>query len=220
MELFRGIHEGDEMTLFGPQLEGLIISGSRYRWPKGVVSYVIDETLPGKERVTSAMQHWEEHTNIRFKERTDELDFVRFRPGNGCAAHVGMRGGEQSIMLGAGCTVGNTIHEIGHCIGLWHEQSREDRGEFIQINWDNIQPAARHNFEQHISDGDDILGYDYNSIMHYPHWAFAINPGQPTIISPQPIGQRERLSEGDIQTVNIMYPKHQVFLPFISTGGA
>ena len=67
-----------------------------------------------------------------------------------------------------GCSMGSVIHEIGHAVGLWHEQSREDRDAFIDINWDNIIEEYKHNFEQHITDGDDIGTYDYCSIMHYP----------------------------------------------------
>ena len=45
---------------------------------------------------------------------------------------MGRRGNRQDITLGAGCTVGNCIHEIGHAVGLWHEQSREDRDAFLR----------------------------------------------------------------------------------------
>jgi hypothetical protein len=81
--------------------------------------------------------------------------------------------GQQTISLGAGCTTGSAIHEIGHAVGLWHEQSREDRDLFVTINWQNIEPGKEHNFDQHITDGDDIGTYDYGSIMHYPRTAFS-----------------------------------------------
>ena len=79
-------------------------------------------------------------------------------------------------------TVGNAIHEIGHTVGLWHEQSRSDRDQFVKINYQNIVPGMEFNFDQQISDGDDRGHYDYDSIMHYPTWAFSKN-NQPTIVA-------------------------------------
>lgn len=101
---------------------------------------------------------------------------------------------------GSGCTTGNAIHEIGHTVGLWHEQSREDRDAFVTIHWDKIQPGYEHNFDQHITDGDDIGAYDYGSIMHYPRNAFTVD-GSDTItplVATATIGQRTALSAGDI----------------------
>jgi astacin (peptidase family M12A) len=189
--------------------EAVIVVGPQFRWPNGVVPYVIDPNLPNPSRVTDAIKHWEKKTKIRFVKRTaTHPDYVSFEAQDGCFSQVGRRGGKQVISLGEGCQVGQAIHEIGHAVGLWHEQSREDRSRFIRIVWQNIQAGKEHNFDQHIVDGDDVGKYDYGSIMHYPATAFTKN-GLPTIIPLKlgggSIGQRKGLSRGDIKAVKFMY---------------
>ncbi|MEU1375051.1 Dot/Icm T4SS effector Zinc-dependent metalloprotease LegP [Streptomyces triculaminicus] len=197
------------------------VTGEEFRWPNATVPFEIDPGLPDPQRVTNAMQHWTSRTRIRFVERTPANavqfpDFVSFVPGGGCSSNVGRRGGRQTVTLGSNCSVGNAIHEIGHTVGLWHEQSREDRDQFVTIVFANIEPDMQHNFVQQITDGDDLGPYDYGSIMHYPPGAFAIDSSQPTIIPRQPLppgvvlGQRTGLSQGDIGGVHTMYPAPSV----------
>ncbi|MDQ0850539.1 hypothetical protein QFZ65_002477 [Arthrobacter sp. B3I9] len=179
-----------------------------HRWPGGHIPYEIASSMPNQQRITDAINHWHANTAIRFVARTTETDYVEFFEGDGCWSQVGHQGGKQQISLGSGCGTGNAIHEMGHTVGLWHEQSREDRDNFVTIQWANIQSGMEHNFNQHIADGDDIGAYDYGSVMHYPANAFSKN-GMPTIVPVQAgavIGQRNGLSAGDIAAIRVMHP--------------
>jgi Astacin (Peptidase family M12A) len=189
---------------------GVAITDGRFRWPNGVIPYVIDAGLSNPQRVTDAMAEWMDQTPLRFVVRDagnpDHANFVSFEEQDGCWSEVGMRGGMQIVSLGPSCDRGSALHEIGHVAGLWHEQSRADRDEFVRVLWENIQDGREHNFDQRITDGDDIGDYDYDSIMHYPAIAFSRN-GQPTIVARDghAIGQRLNLSPGDIAAVRSIY---------------
>ena len=62
------------------------------------------------------------------------------------------------------------LHELGHTLGLYHEQNRPDRDQFVEILYNNIKYfSLRKNFDKLPESEVNSLNitYDYQSIMHY-----------------------------------------------------
>lgn len=60
-----------------------------------------------------------------------------------CCSYVGKSGeGPQAVSIGKNCDkFGIVVHELGHVVGFWHEHTRPDRGQYIEINTKNIMPG-------------------------------------------------------------------------------
>jgi hypothetical protein len=196
------------------------ITGKQYRWPNGTMPYVISDNVPNPERIASAINHWNTAMagTVRMIPRTKESNYITFVYSSNsgiCSSYVGMQGyGSQMVYVGDYCSTGNMIHEIGHCWGLWHEHTREDRDKYVTINWANIVGGQSYNFTQNISNGDDLGAYDYNSVMHYNATSFSSNglPTIDTIPAGIPIGQRAALSTGDMAAIRLLYPSTALIL--------
>jgi hypothetical protein len=192
------------------------IVGNQFRWPNATVIYKIDVDFTEAEvtRILAAMAEIEDKTCIQFQERESQISYVFIARGaanSGCWSLIGRVGltAQQLNLEAPGCiTKGITIHELLHAIGFYHEQSREDRDEFVTINWDNVEIGTEFNFLKAVGSLTYNVTYDYGSILHYSAYSFAKDPSIPTIIPTDPdatIGQRNGLSAKDAYKVNAMY---------------
>jgi len=203
------VYQGDMIIVPDPtsSIKGAGINATSKRWPNRTIYYAIDSNLPKTNRVTGAIAHWENETDIIFIERTDEVNYIDFiRVAQGVSSNVGMIGGKQEIKMSDLAGMGNIIHEIGHAVGLYHEHSKKNRNDFVIIKWDNIKPSSKSNF--FIKRNSIITdGFDFGSIMLYNSFAFSKN-GEPTITKNDGTtfpSQRVNLSLVDIEMVDIMY---------------
>jgi hypothetical protein len=171
-----------------------------------------------------AKEEWESKTCVRFTYST-ALPRMRITITNynSCSAVVGYPGsaGTRDVNLGWCNTVshwGNVAHEIGHALGMNHEQNRPDgsaatytpagnKGPYLTVKWNNIDAAWKPQWK---GEKKSYIGsmtanyaeYDYGSLMHYPLGddAVANNPvGQ---LVP---GQRSELSASDVAQIADMY---------------
>ncbi|GFQ66738.1 zinc metalloproteinase nas-4 [Trichonephila clavata] len=147
-------------------------------WPGGIVPYEEDPGLKKtvmKFILERAIQHYATHTCIKFVPRTNEKDYIRIFPGQGCYSHVGRTGGQQPVSLGEGCGWEATIiHEFGHALGFYHEQNRSDRDDYLTIFWENILPGREDQFMKLKPTQNQLLTpFDYDSIMLYGSMSFS-----------------------------------------------
>jgi hypothetical protein len=188
---------------------GVAIDGTSYRWPGGVVPYVIPSGFPSPSRITSAISHIEANTDgVDFVARTTQSNYIQFQTSSGCSSNVGRIGGRQYVNLASGCSTGNTIHELLHALGMFHEHTRCDRDTYVIINTANIQSGYSNNFTKQCTNASDYSTYAEGSIMHYGALAFSSN-GLPTIVSRRGLdsqmGQRSGMNSTDISTINTLY---------------
>lgn len=168
-------------------------------WPNGRIPFRIDSSdFPTgstmRARIDAAIAHWNQNTLVQLVPASGSEHHVLFKGKNGvCRSSIGYQPlfGPQLIELDmtpldrSTCSTGGIIHEIGHTVGFFHEQTRADRDNHIVVNWDNIVSGKEHNFDTYVVSGFvglDFGTYDRGSIMHYGSFDFAADSSVPTIV--------------------------------------
>ncbi|XP_021460166.2 meprin A subunit beta [Oncorhynchus mykiss] len=190
------------------------ILGEQYRWPQTVPYYLKDSLdINAKGVILKAFEQYRLKTCINFVPWKGENNYISVFKGTGCYSSVGNRQvGKQKLSIGRNCDRLATVeHEFLHALGFWHEQSRADRDDYVNIMWDRIEEGKEHNFLIHGESVSSALNvpYDYGSVMHYSKTAFNIG-SEPSIITKIPsfmdvIGQRVEFSDSDLLKLNRLY---------------
>jgi hypothetical protein len=108
-----------------------------------------------------------------------------------------------------GCdSLGTAAHELGHNLGMLHEQSRPDSHKYVTILWDNIKPTEHSQYELD-STADTTVPYDAMSLMHYGDDYFNVGGGKKTMkftgSSNVVMGNRMGLTHADALQTARMY---------------
>mgnify|MGYP002804242080 FL=1 len=150
-------------------------------WPTRQIPYILDSglSLEARSAIQKAMAIIHEKTCVRWVPYTSQKHYVHFKKENGCFSTIGRAYGSQgaqTLSIGEGCEwVPVALHEMTHCMGFFHEQSRNDRNLYIKILWDNIETELHDQFAKYSHGEIDKMekDYDFKSLMHYSSTAFS-----------------------------------------------
>ncbi|XP_015254162.1 PREDICTED: meprin A subunit alpha-like [Cyprinodon variegatus] len=212
LDINRGLDlfEGD--IAINPKRNAITDETRRWKFP---IPYILTDSLElnAKGVILQAFEEYRLRSCVDFKPYEGESTYISFVKLSGCWSYVGDDGKGQNVSIGQGCDTKAVVeHELLHALGFYHEQSRSDRDDYVQIWWDEIEEGKEHNFNKYDDDFITDLNtpYDYESIMHYRPFSFNKNESVPTITTSIPyfndvIGQRLDFSEVDITRLNRMY---------------
>jgi hypothetical protein len=199
------------------------------QWPGGIMPYEFDANVTASQQAAAraAMDELSAVANLTFVPRTTESDRVYFfASSTSNNSFLGRIGGSQTINIFNWNFRFIICHELMHALGIRHEHQRSDRDQFVVINnavltagtcSSNCSSTSCQNTNFGLSSNSWLLGlYDFDSVMHYGPTAFGCGS---TTITRQPsppagtflddpalsMGQRTRLSPGDVASLQIMY---------------
>ena len=151
--------------------------------------------------------------------------YVTLQSGDAGQSFVGMQStrGQYVWLLDPSIFPASHVsHEIGHAIGLFHEQTRPDRDNYIQVEYNNIQQGWQSQFAPPTQDASTLgTPFDFASIMLYNYQAGSVDPSSPYVpavvsLWPNISGNQRQWGLGssdiqgpsrtDIQAVEILYP--------------
>jgi len=151
------------------------------KWTDGKFVYQFDSNVSpaNQSRFLDACKAWEDVSAVECVQRTSEENFVHVLSSNFNRSFVGMIGGRQDLEIYNWNWKYIIAHEIGHALGLAHEQSRSDRDTYVEILFNNIRSGTENNFQKRSTTNHSP--YDFRSIMHYGPLAFSKDGISPTI---------------------------------------
>ncbi|GMT04099.1 hypothetical protein PENTCL1PPCAC_26273 [Pristionchus entomophagus] len=190
------------------------------------IPYTFDSSIApwDKTDISDALTEISRISCIRFQFLSStpngyHINFVKINSPTFCGlSYVGRVSPVNTVYLSFQCgkNKGVVMHETLHALGVIHQHLRVDRDKFIKVEWANVNPQKYDQFataDQSLYTSYGIK-YSYDSIMHYNAYTNAIDVKKPTMIplmnsesNLSLLGQRDQLSQTDVNLINKMYCK-------------
>lgn len=188
--------------------------GQNNTWPGATIYYNISSNFTTAERsvITTAINDWANKTGLNFVSRNTGT-YLRIQRGSANNCTVGYVS-NATMNLSDPSAKGIVVHELGHAIGLHHEQLRADRDTYIDVKWNNISQSAQSSYNKITGMNYAGTTFDFSSIMLYGSYNGygAINSSLPTTtrkdgstwVDPSWSGSKTP-STGDVNWTKTMY---------------
>lgn len=228
----RNIHPVTNQPLVTSRNVGVYPTGYNL-W--AMVRFVYDSNLSESQRnaIKVALLRIQSNTNVRFYNATGQpthddkynidypyINFKYVGPLDTSSSYVGRIGGKQDISLADFAFYSwntNVIeHEICHALGMFHEQCRNDRDDYVTINTSNLTDKGKSNFNKQTKNYYYRGAYDFNSVMGYSSYTSSTSMVKDTTKpmytkkDGSTINQGYKLSDLDRAWVNYFY------LPYVA----
>jgi len=159
-------------------------------WTGGLVYYQFAPAITAEQRqqFLDAIAQIAGVSGVQFFERTNQANHVYIEYSTTSDASfssaIGMTGTRQFLRIWPAHfgMPGILIHEMLHALGHYHEQQRTDRNSFVSVIVANVNPSFLGNYN--LQNGTLQGLYDYDSIMHYDAFGFAIRGTAMRVVSP------------------------------------
>jgi hypothetical protein len=179
---------GAELAHLRPQPQSVGVADPGSTWPSGVIYYddggcIAGSTCPNLAQAISTFNA-DFPGVVQWTQRTNQTTYVVITlSGTGGRGDVDTIGfpafaGAVNLNCNTDCSVATLLHEMGHIIGLYHEQTRTDRDSYITVNYNNvIKGSWTGNFAINTQNQQLLSPYDYASVMQYPSYVDSRNGG-------------------------------------------